>query len=150
MGTLKDLIPILQIAIGPVILISGIGLVLLNMTNRFARVIDRSRILSRELDTSDEEHKRRVFAQVQILTKRAILLRRAITLAVLSALLAAILIIALFLAALLRLEAAWVMAFLFSACMASLIGALVTFLQDINESLLALKLELSDLPVSKI
>jgi hypothetical protein len=32
--TLAELIPILQIAIGPVILISGVGLLLLSMTNR--------------------------------------------------------------------------------------------------------------------
>ena len=37
-----ELIPVLQMAVGPVILISGIGLILLSMTNRFGRVIDRA------------------------------------------------------------------------------------------------------------
>jgi hypothetical protein len=46
---MKDVIPLLQIAIGPVILISGVGLLLLSMTNRFGRIIDRSRILAQEL-----------------------------------------------------------------------------------------------------
>ncbi|MFN9975717.1 MAG: DUF2721 domain-containing protein, partial [Phycisphaerae bacterium] len=32
--TVPDLIPVLQVAIGPVILISGVGLLLLSMTNR--------------------------------------------------------------------------------------------------------------------
>ena len=37
---LTDLVPILQMAIGPVILISGVGLLLLSMTNRLGRAID--------------------------------------------------------------------------------------------------------------
>ena len=40
--SLSELVPILQIAIGPAILISGVGLLLLSMTNRLGRVIDRA------------------------------------------------------------------------------------------------------------
>lgn len=40
-----ELVPVQQVAIGPVILISGIGLLLLTVTNRFGRILDRSRIL---------------------------------------------------------------------------------------------------------
>jgi hypothetical protein len=47
--SLHHLIPSLQVAIGPVILVSGVGLLLLSMTNRFGRVIDRSRELATEL-----------------------------------------------------------------------------------------------------
>jgi hypothetical protein len=47
--SLTELIPVLQMAIGPVILISGVGLLLLSMTNRLGRVIDRARLLYREL-----------------------------------------------------------------------------------------------------
>ena len=39
--TVAQLIPVLQTAIGPMILISGVGLLLLSMTNRLGRVIDR-------------------------------------------------------------------------------------------------------------
>ena len=39
---LHELIPVLQVAIGPVILISGISLLLLTLTNRFARTIDNT------------------------------------------------------------------------------------------------------------
>src|SRR4051812_29821403 len=42
---LHDLVPTIQVAIGPVILISGVGLLLLSMTNRLGRVIDRARQL---------------------------------------------------------------------------------------------------------
>ena len=43
--SLEKIIPMLQVAIGPVILISGIGLLLLTMTNRLGRAIDRARLL---------------------------------------------------------------------------------------------------------
>lgn len=150
MNTLKELIVILQVAIGPVILISGVGLLLLNMTNRFGRIIDRSRILSQQLRAGDADSRQKALAQVQILTRRAILMRRALTLACMSALFAALLVIALFLLVLFGLEVAWAIILLFSACMLSLIGALISFLQDIHESLLALKMELSELPVAEI
>jgi hypothetical protein len=41
--SLEQIIPELQDAIGPVILISGVGLLLLTMTNRLGRAIDRAR-----------------------------------------------------------------------------------------------------------
>jgi hypothetical protein len=47
--SLTEVISVLQTAIGPVILISGVRLLLLSMTNRLGRVIDRARVLSREL-----------------------------------------------------------------------------------------------------
>jgi len=53
-SSVEELIPVLQTAIGPVILISGIGLLLLTMTNRLGRVIDRARGLSAELLTADD------------------------------------------------------------------------------------------------
>lgn len=39
--SLTELVPILQLAVGPVILISGVGLLLLTLTNRFGRMLDR-------------------------------------------------------------------------------------------------------------
>ena len=50
----RELIPVLQVAIGPVILISGVGLLLLTMTNRYGRTIDRARHLVRELRECSE------------------------------------------------------------------------------------------------
>jgi Protein of unknown function (DUF2721) len=138
----RDVVPILQVAIGPMILISGIGLLLLSMTNRFSRVLDRSRQLSRELGQAAESERPRITAQLEILIVRAQLVRLSITLAGVSVLLAALLIIVLFLTALLGLELAMAVSGLFMACMASLIASIFIFLRDINLSLAALKLEL--------
>ena len=137
----QDLIPVLQVAVGPVILISGVGLLLLSMTNRFGRVIDRSRQLCESLRISPERHSARML-QLEILSRRARLIRAAIALAGASVLLAALLIITLFMAALLRLESAIVPVVLFITCLASLIGSLGFFIWDINVSLAALELEI--------
>ena len=61
-----------------------------------------------------------------------------------SALLAACLIIALFVATVLRLDTGWVIACLFTGCLVALIGSLVVFLWDINQALLAVRLEIGD------
>ena len=137
-----QLIPVLQTAIGPVILISGIGLLLLTMTNRLGRTIDRARILVGNLPNTTETRRDKIAAQLQILWRRARLIRLAIALASVSALAAAILIIALFLTALWQIETSWIIVVLFIVCMLCLIGSLALFIHDINQSLAALKLEL--------
>ena len=53
--SVAELIPVLQTAIGPVILISGIGLLLLTMTNRLGRAIDRARIIDAQLPQIPEQ-----------------------------------------------------------------------------------------------
>lgn len=143
---LADLIPILQMAVGPVILISGVGLLLLSMTNRYGRVIDRARSLAEAIRRGGDAERTRLAGQLDILARRARLVRLAITLASASVLFAALMIIALFVAAMLRLELGGFVALLFIACMGSLIGSLAVFIADINVSLSALKLEIPPNP----
>jgi hypothetical protein len=139
---LVEMVPVLQTAIGPMILISGVGMLLLNMTNRLGRTIDRSRQLLALLKQCDEEERRRYKLQLDILWRRARLLQSAIALIATSALLAALLVIVLFLSVLLKLELAAVLTVLFILCLCLLILALVYFLRDVNLTLHALALEL--------
>jgi hypothetical protein len=139
---LRELIPVLQVAIGPVILISGVGLLLLTLTNRYGRTIDRSRQLVRELRELAGTDRERLEGQIEILYRRARLIRLSILLAGVSVLLASVLIIGLFLTALLKRELGLLISMLFIACMVALSGSLVAFIRDINLSLGALKLEL--------
>jgi hypothetical protein len=140
---LIDLIPILQVAIGPVILISGGGLLLLSMTNRLGRVIDRSRLIVEARRKAPETERERFSSQLEVLTRRALLVRSAIIYTSVSVLLAAILIIAEFLAALFKLEAGVIVILIFVGCMSSLVVSMIYFISDINLSLSALKLEIS-------
>ena len=139
---LHEIIPVLQVAIGPVILISGVGLLLLTMTNRLGRAIDRARALVRELRDGREHDRPAALAQVAIIYRRARLIRLSIALAALSVLLAAVLIIVLFLTALMKWDNGFIVSLIFIACLGSLIASLVAFIYDIQLSLVALKLEL--------
>jgi hypothetical protein len=139
-----ELIPVLQVAIGPVILISGIGLVLLTLTNRFGRAVDRSRALGREVREVEQAERQRLASQVEILYRRAQVIRLSIIMAAVSLLLVAVLIIVLFVTALAKLEAGFVIVLLFVCCLASLIISLGAFIRDIQLSLHALKLELGN------
>jgi hypothetical protein len=141
--TLEELIPVLQVAIGPVILISGVGMLLLMMTNRLGRTIDRSRQLVALLRNCDEIERQRSKAQLEILWQRARILQKAIALAATSALLAALLIIVTFFSVLMRWELGWLISVIFVGCLLAVIGSLVYFLRDINKTLRALQLELT-------
>ncbi len=141
--TLQQLVPVIQTAVGPVILISGVGLLLLSMTNRFGRVLDRARLVARELPAAAEAQREHLSQQLGVLYRRAKIIRLAIILATASVLLAGLLIISLFLAALLQVEAALLVAMFFILCMTSLIGSLVVFLVDLHVSLTALRVELT-------
>ena len=141
---LSQLIPVLQTAVGPVILISGVGLVLLSLTNRFGRAVDRTRQILREMRGAPEDIRKRLAVQVANLYERARLIQRAIIFSTISLLFAAVLIITLFLTALMKWESAIAISLLFICCLASLIIALIAFIMDIRLSLQALKLEMGD------
>ncbi len=142
--SVAELIPVLQTAIGPVILISGVGLLLLTMTNRLGRAIDRARILDAQIPKLQQQERKRKVAQLSILWRRARIIQVAITLASTSALCAAILIVLLFLTALLQIENPWLISTLFILCVVTLISSLLLFIHDVNQSLAALQLELED------
>ena len=140
--SVNELIPVLQTAVGPMILISGVGLFLLTMTNRMGRVVDRSRLLKAQLPTADEAARAVIEAQLTVFLVRGRLLRAAITLISISALIAATLIIFLFFSALFQLRDAWLIGTLFVASMIGLCISLLLFIKDVNLSLEALKFEL--------
>jgi len=142
MTTIKELIPVLQTAIGPVILISGIGLLLLSMTNRFSRVIDRARNLLAVSETLGGPPRQKALAQIDILWSQARIIRLSILFASISLLCASLLIIVLFITALFGIEDAWLLSIIFIVCMGSLIASLISFITDINRSLSAFKMEL--------
>jgi hypothetical protein len=141
---LDQLIPVLQVAVGPAILISGDGLLLLTMTNRLGRVIDRSRQLvsiSKHAQSPERENSQ---AQLKILLNRGRLLRSAIFMAAMSALLAALLVILIFLSVLMKWQIGWLISIIFMGSMLGIMGSLISFLLDVNVTLHALKLEIGE------
>jgi hypothetical protein len=140
--TLTQLVPILQLAIGPVILISGVGLLLLSFTNRLGRLIDRARQLHRErLSGPAPARQVLLLEQIALIDRRAGILRQAITLAALTVLLVSLMILVLFIAALFQLELGVLVVCLFAFGVLTLIGSTVGFLREITLSLEAVRLE---------
>jgi hypothetical protein len=138
---LNELIPMLQVAIGPSILISGVGLLLLTMTNRLGRTIDRARHLAPLLKSANDDDRRNYQAQIDILWHRARLLRTAIFLAAIGAFFAATMMILVFVSEVSNLHLVWPISICFLGSMAGVIASLVWFLRDINVSLHALAIE---------
>jgi hypothetical protein len=142
--TVAELIPVLQMAIGPVVLISGVGLLILSLTNRMGRVVDRGRNLAEELRSEDRPHHPRTVEQLRILSQRAGLLRLAIVFATLSVLFAALLIITLFIFAAMKIEAAWLISGLFICALVSIVVSMVAFLQELNHALKAFRMDIGE------
>jgi hypothetical protein len=143
---LNELIPVLQVAIAPVILISGVGLLLLSLTNRFGRAVDRTRQIHHEMRAAAAADRPRLANQVEVIYRRARLIQLSIIMGALSALSAAMLILALFFTALMKWESAVAISLFFICCLVSLVVSLITFIMDIRLSLHALKLELTRPP----
>src|SRR5664280_2796311 len=147
--TLSEIIPVLQGAIGPVILISGIGLLLLSLTNRFALILDRARVLAAELRASPSARHPRLHQLVRMLRHRAKWNRWSIGLASLSILFVALLIILLFIQALLNVDNALPVVCIFSLCLLSLVGSVGAFIWDVHLSIVTLSVELDDVTSDK-
>ena len=142
---LTDLISTLQLSIGPVILISGVGLIILSLTNRLGRTIDRTRQLSVEYRNTSGEDQVRILSELKILTIRAKVLKSSNFLAVLSVLLVSFIIISLFWSVLYNCNISYLLVTLFISSIISLILALALFIYDIELSLKALWIELPEI-----
>jgi hypothetical protein len=137
--TVSDLISALQMAIGPAVLVSGVGLLILSLTNRLGRIVDRGRSLVRE---DPESNRPSTAKQLVILVRRARLLRNSIVCAVLSVLFSSVLIIVLFFTASLRIETTWIVGALFVGALGTLILSLIYFLRELNQSLIAFRMDI--------
>ena len=140
--SITDLLMILQTSMAPCVLISGVGLLLLSMTNRIGRPIDRIRVLTHELRRAEGDQRRILLEEIDILYKRAILLRVAVTFSILSIFLAATIILALFVTATSGASLEVVIELLFSGSLLSLVVSLVLFLWDIQLGLESIKIEI--------
>ena len=128
---LSDVSHIIQLSIAPVFLLSGIGPQLIVLTNRLARIIDRSRKLEDLLRHADIPAKPELLAQITVLYRRAHQINYAITLSTACALLVSLIIVALFIGDALGLALNRLIAVLFVVAMLALIGSYSFLLREI-------------------
>jgi hypothetical protein len=126
-----DVSHIIQLAIAPVFLLSGIGPHLIVLTNRLARIIDRSRDLEDRLRVPGGSDQSVFCEELEILFRRAHLINRAITLSASCALLVCLVVAALFIGDALGLELDRIIAGFFVLAMLSLIGSFSFLLREI-------------------
>ena len=139
-----QLIRVLQTAISPVVLISGVGLLVLSMTNRFARTTDRARNLIAQRAGAEAGQRSRLDVQIRILYRRSRILLLSTSLSLTSVLLAALLIVALFVHYLAAVNLHHLVVVLFVFSLTTLVASLVLFIKDMTLSLQALREELHD------
>ncbi|MEK6916886.1 MAG: DUF2721 domain-containing protein [Nanoarchaeota archaeon] len=130
---LAELTLILQVSIVPIALISGIGLIILSMTNRLGRIMDRIRLLINEKKNK---------AQINLLYRRAKIMQRAIIVGSISILFVAILIIMNFMFLILNINSTIMTIIVFSLILILLIISLVLFIYDLTLSLKAVEIEI--------
>lgn len=140
----KSLTDFFQSTISPLVLISGVGLILLSLTNRLARTIDRSREMVAEIqnDTSEDKENKRV--QLRILIKRSYLLKNSITSISFSILCSSLIIPILLIMYLFQIDLSLLgkMFFLLSI-MGIILSAIFLFI-DVSFTLKALEIEVKD------
>ena len=134
-SALTDIGRVIQLAIAPVFLITGIGSLLSVLSGRLGRTIDRSRVLHALPDSEA------VTEELLVLSKRAKLIYRAISIATTSALLICFVIVTLFLSAFVHFPIGAVIAVLFVAAIVALIVALVLFLREVFFATRALRID---------
>lgn len=128
---LGDVGTTIQLAIAPVFLLTGVGTNLLVLTNRLARIIDRSRVLEERIDRAPQEEHAEYDAELAVLYRRAYLINGAITLSTSCALLVCVVIAALFIGDALGLKLGSFIGALFVLGMLALIGSFVYLLREI-------------------
>ena len=122
---------VIQLAVAPVFLLTGIGAILAVMTGRLARIVDRARALQSKQPSAPVDEKA-LEAELTSLSKRASLVSRAIGLCTLTALLVSAVIGVLFLGAFTNFDASIAVAVIFVAAMLALVASLLYFLREIQ------------------
>jgi hypothetical protein len=125
---------IIQLAIAPVFLLTGVGTNMLVLTNRLARIIDRTRSLEDRLDEPAESsviQDQKRLAELAVLFRRAKKINRAIFLSTSCALLICMVVAGLFIADALNLRLASVIAGFFVLAMVSLTGSFIYLLREV-------------------
>lgn len=143
--TMDILIQNLHAAIAPCILLSGLGLLLLSMTNRLSRTIDRIRAFTAALKTASGAEKPFMLAQIGILYRRSRLLQAAIGLILISIFFVSSIMLMLFSALAFNIRLVALIQLFFTASLACLIVALILFFWDIRLSLASIQVEMEQI-----
>jgi len=116
---------VIQLAVAPVFLLTGVGAILSVITNRLARIVDRARVLS---SSADQKH---CAQEMAMLARRARWVQWAVSLCTMSALFICTVIAALFVGSEMSIDPSNAVSLLFILAMLTLISGLLCFLREV-------------------
>jgi hypothetical protein len=134
-----DVAHAIQLSLGPVFLLNGVGVLLAMLTSRLARVVDRARTLEQRLPDVVETEALAVARELKLTSRRVRLINRAITLSTITALLVALVVALLFATAFFTFPFGSAIALLFVISMVALVGSLTCFLIEVRVATEALR-----------
>ena len=137
----ENVAKLIQLALGPVFLISGVGITLSMLTQRLARIVDRARKLESERDDTTHEKKLAgIDEELKVIFRRARHINAAIALSTASALFTTLVVTLLFASEFVPLGVGGVIAILFVASMGCLSIAFLVFLLEVRIATNALRI----------
>ena len=131
----------IQLALGPVFLLTGIAGLLNVMSGRLSRIIDRGRSLKEKpevIATYDEAGLR---SELNMLERRRHITSVAITMSTVAALMVCLVIVSLFLEVMFRIPLNWLIGALFVLATLSLVIGLTYFLREVHLSSTAVRIK---------
>ncbi len=130
----------IQLALGPVFLLTGIASILNVLTNRLGRVIDRARRIEAEIVGYDAAARRRAIVELGVLGRRTAAAHWAIGLCTTSALFVCVVVAILFVDNFTPFSANLLVAGLFIVAMILLIAGLILFLMEVQVAMRSVRI----------
>ncbi|MDZ4747010.1 MAG: DUF2721 domain-containing protein [Saprospiraceae bacterium] len=122
----------IQLALGPVFLLTGIAGMLNVMSGRLSRIIDRGRSLTEKPDVIATYDPNDIHSELLMLERRRHITSRAITMFTIAALLVCLVIVTLFLEAMFFVHLNWIIGVLFILSTLGLVVGLGYFLREVH------------------
>ncbi len=134
LDSISDIARAIQLALGPVFLLTGIAGMLNVMSGRLSRIIDRGRALTEKPEIIATYEPDELNNELRMLERRRHITSRAITMVTIAALLVCLVIVALFLEVMFLLQLIWVIGALFILATLGLVVGLGYFLREVHLS----------------
>lgn len=140
MPTITRIAGFINLTVAPVFLLSAVASILVLLTTRLGRIVDRARILEERLPSLPEGARARVVLELEALEHRSHLMQWALTLGTVCAPLTCLVIACAFLGLVLQAHLAWAVAGLFMAAIAMFTASLLVFLREVFVAMATLRI----------
>jgi Protein of unknown function (DUF2721) len=137
---------LIQLAIAPVFLLTGVGSILNVLSQRLSRVVDRARKLEQDFASLDPGHREGAKSELRVLDRRMTLSILALSFCTATALLVCVLIAILFVADLTNFAFGRPIALLFILAMLMLIIGLILFLWEVRLAMRSIRIRRDQFP----